>query len=500
MIIMVIISYLAVIGWINFRGDPRYFVTDMYSDIMYAQTAWNEKTVLPQNWIFGNQLYAAATPNIASVFYGITGDPITAMGLASTFMTLVLIVSFGWMLRSMNQSWFSVGVGVISLLTITLFCGNPIKSKSGWQLWFTLCSYYSCYAITAFLCYGCYLRSDCRSSLLMIGLSGMLSFAMGIQSLRQTLIMSIPLAAVECIEIVRRRWMGQKILNRSTATAAILIGSNLLGVVSVKLLSVNSVHIYGDFSFVSLREIPYRIRSGIELAMSLFSSSKQIEVCILFVLTALLIISLVQSIRKDNQKLLAIILHFMSVGTVLAVHIVSTMIIQQRYFFMIVPFAAVMLSVVFENLSVRMQKTGTITLTVLSLVLLLFRGSALVRDYPKTNAYKETSQFLLNNGITTVYSRWNLGQYYAIASDFRLEAGFWGDRKDIFRPVLYLTDTQIYDRKAETVAYLFDRQDEVELAKELSGGILEEFSYIPDLNLWICRADKNLMDGSAAVK
>ena len=46
----------------------------MYSDAQIAKLMWEQKTIFPKNWIFGNQYYVIATPVLAAVMYGICGD------------------------------------------------------------------------------------------------------------------------------------------------------------------------------------------------------------------------------------------------------------------------------------------------------------------------------------------------------------------------------------------------------------------------------------------
>ena len=79
---------------INFQGFPRYCDTDMYSDTLVAKLMWEQKTLFPQNWVFGNQFYVIATPVLCALFYGVTGNLNFSMGLAFTVMGLLILVSF----------------------------------------------------------------------------------------------------------------------------------------------------------------------------------------------------------------------------------------------------------------------------------------------------------------------------------------------------------------------------------------------------------------------
>ena len=153
--------YWGAILHINFAKNPTWYCTDMYSDMLYSVEVWNQKSIFPNGWVFGNQLYVVATPVLAALFYGLTQDPCVAMGIASTLMGLGVVVSFYWMIRPFLMGLDERLMAVVWFMLAILLAGNPVGSTRGWQLFFTMCSYYACYAITVFLAFGCYLRSFC---------------------------------------------------------------------------------------------------------------------------------------------------------------------------------------------------------------------------------------------------------------------------------------------------------------------------------------------------
>ena len=195
-LLSIIVLFFALIVYINFLQNPNFYCTDMYSDMCYSQEVWEHKSIFPEGWVFGNQFYAVATPVVASIFFGITKNHTLAMAITSTLMSLLILLSFAWMIKPMCKKQSSCFAGLVILLALPLFLTNPITKTTGWQLLYTMCSYYACYAITAFLGYGCYLRFHSKISLstkIILIVTLILSLGCGIQSLRQTVIMILPL-------------------------------------------------------------------------------------------------------------------------------------------------------------------------------------------------------------------------------------------------------------------------------------------------------------------
>ena len=67
--ICVIAAFLTVFSTINFIGFAWFCTPDMYSDTYVARLMWQEKTLFPESWVFGNQFYVCVTPVLAACFY-----------------------------------------------------------------------------------------------------------------------------------------------------------------------------------------------------------------------------------------------------------------------------------------------------------------------------------------------------------------------------------------------------------------------------------------------
>ena len=62
LVICCILAYLGVFALINLHTLDRFCNSDVYADMQVAKRMWEQKTLFPDGWIFGNQFYVIATP------------------------------------------------------------------------------------------------------------------------------------------------------------------------------------------------------------------------------------------------------------------------------------------------------------------------------------------------------------------------------------------------------------------------------------------------------
>ena len=84
--------YFISILWINFHAK-QWYSFDIYSDAFLARIMVEQRTLFPDNWVFGNQYYVIATPVLAAIFYALFHDTVLAMSLASSVMTIFILLS-----------------------------------------------------------------------------------------------------------------------------------------------------------------------------------------------------------------------------------------------------------------------------------------------------------------------------------------------------------------------------------------------------------------------
>ena len=98
---VLIAAFFGLVFYVNLSCNPEYYDGDIYNDINFAKEAWKAKSLFPANWVFGNQTYVVATPVLAALIYGIIGNAVTAMAIASCIMTVLTVLTYEWMTRTL---------------------------------------------------------------------------------------------------------------------------------------------------------------------------------------------------------------------------------------------------------------------------------------------------------------------------------------------------------------------------------------------------------------
>ena len=498
---LLLLGYFYFVCVINFSGNPFFYSTDMYTDMVYAQECWEHKSIFPDGWVFGNQLYTVATPVVAALFYGMTGDYCVAMGIAATVMGIGVLLSFGYLLRAVYGSLWQPLLGMVVFVALVLVSGDPVHATAGWQLFFTMCSFYSCYAIAAFLAFGCYLRAERSPSVpfkAMFAFACLLAFGTGVQSLRQTAVMVLPLMAVELFRMACRFVKKEKVLTEGSFAAGLLVAANFAGVLFAGIANIPQVEIFGKIRFAGVSQGFGAWKACLSDAVSLFGTATEQSMESLAGIVLFLLIFVVYKLRSDKKPrgIACLFLLLFGVGAILLVDMFTTMYIRNIYYFLLYPLVAFF--VVF-----LCAHTGKLV-RVLVVILLVINAFSQYRETlaPVTQqaqsrpAYEETVAYLEEQGITTVFSGWNRSEGVAIASKGSIRAAFWDSYRKPFIRVNYLCDPSVFDVEPQRCAYLFFYASEadVAIAKARERGVeLTLLRYIASEGVYIYTADVNLM-------
>lgn len=500
-----LLIYFGAVCVINLSGVPGFYDSDMYTDIRYAMEAWRHRSVFPDGWIFGNQLYAVSTPVLAALIYGMTGVPHLSMGIASTIMTVLVLVSFVWMLRPVVKSCQARMAGSVLFMGIMLLFGDAFCNTGGWQLLFTMCSYYACYAITAFFAYGCYLRSEKLPQIWpVLALAVLLSFGTGIQSLRQTAVMTLPLIAVEILRLLNCLIAGKPVDKKPVVVSGVIVFSNVAGLIVARCLHVERVEITGEMNLVPLSQYAHELYNGIMQAVSLVINHDPLGYMMLGVVAlisgagfACLIWRLLR--QKEQTGVVLVLLMILSVLAVLAVDVMFTMLVRPIYYFMVFPLLAFLAAVSYDHAGKwgrRAVFTFLVVIFSLSCVLELIPVADRICRREEESAY-QISSYLLDHGYTTVYGAWNEGADVAIASDWQISAAFWEDAKEPFFYYKYLCNPEVFRQDAGNCVYLFHGQENAALAMEKAKSVQIEMTlltHFPDKDIWLYTANENIME------
>ena len=231
--------------WANLCNRHAFNI-DMYADAQVAAMMWKQKTLFPQGWVFGNQYYLFATPVLSALIYGLLGESssVLALGLASCVMGALLLCAFVWMLRPFVRRE-SLAAGACAFFGAAILGVSVCRSTSGAQLLYTMASYYACYLIVFERAVGIWLRL--RSGMIVrwptLALALLLCFLLGMQSLRETLVLALPLFIFQLLLFV----FGER-KRAAPAFAAAVLAVNLVGVFCARFIHAKSSPQISGFS------------------------------------------------------------------------------------------------------------------------------------------------------------------------------------------------------------------------------------------------------------
>lgn len=475
----VIIAYFTVFCIINFHGFERFCTGDMYEDTYIAKLFWEQKTVFPDNWVFGNQYYVITTPVLAALFYGLGCTLNTAMAAATTVMTLLILISFYWMLRPFAR-WQECLLGCALMLAVV--AGPYIVDTIEGQIFYLMCSYYAAYLVTLFVVFGAYVRGiqgcSYRAFVPMAIISVVLSFCTGMQSLRQTAIMVLPMGIYELARWIPRipevigtlrtlyiyqntrplkAVMLRKLAReKGTMLALLIFAANLLGYGVVTLMDPRNVTIYGQVQGQTALERQENLQTAVRGLQSV-TGLKYLNTdtwngfvggfCMFLLCVVLVALVLRHRERSRGEGLfLYLDLCVLSLASVFVISVVTDVALRSIYFFVWYPLAAIAVVLVFRLMR-RLEKPVFVgVLTVLMLVNLNVSYGECAKEALSDELPVEarTAQWIVDHGYTVIYGEWNSVTKVAAWTDGAATAGAWAWDDKLFRPLEYINPLDIY--------------------------------------------------------
>ena len=547
----IIIIFFAVFCIINFCGFERFCDSDMYQDIYVSKLIWNSKSIFPPNWTFSNQYFVLAAPNIAAFIYGITGSMNLSMQLATTIYTLLILAAFVYMIKAVSSNKTVILVSIICFMAAVT--GYDIVKTHQGQLYFLMVSYYASYIFTVFLVYGVYLRylfanlsnreanSESglklnKPSVLAYILAMIFTIATGMQSLRQTAIMILPLACVEGIRFF------YKVFSKSytkkdwaiTWKMATLAITNIIAYLMVAVV-IKPSHcvLYGGTGIRSISTWGQGfIKSAGNLAkitgiQSLWGAKNYKQNIVLGLISVIVIcvviytvVSALKTVFKEShiQPIhVLIILFFLGILSIGAMGTLMDIKIRDIYYFMWYPLVATSLTYLLigktktktnaviqnpsddainqNNASDAANKYVELAIVILmSVAFIISYGSSALNALNTTKTQDQlTCQFLEENNIHYLYGHWNTVPEIAVFSDGSITPGGW--YTTIYDPIDYLNPKGIYDDKFNSeAAYLILPEEKSEALKiaENRGITLNQIYSTPAYTIYT--ADGQLME------
>lgn len=423
---VLLLCFVGMVFYINFSINPEYYDGDIYNDINYAKEAWKAKSLFPKDWIFGNQTYVVATPVLAALFYGITGNGFTAMAIASSIMTVLTLLTYDWMTRTLF-SYNERTAGFLFMIGFLLLKAHVATSQQGIQAFFTMASYYACYFINAFIVYGCYVRirqGKFTGKHIIPAIIGVaLSFGTGMQSLRQTAVMALPLVACEVLLIIIYSAKDKRFaISYSTLFSAIVFIANIAGLVAMRFIEINQNSIYGTTAFVSsfkdfFRKLFLNMES-VALTFGLDALELRVRLVASIPFLLIILIGFILCVKdyiknKCNEQGRFVLVMLLTLGcvSVFAAGVLTDVVNRALYYFMIYPLLAVCVSYII----VKFEKKRDVLFAVVAVFaagMIIFRTAGAVEEIKagkdKNSTAHQIANYMLDNGYDTIYSVFGL--------------------------------------------------------------------------------------------
>lgn len=474
--LIAILGFIAVFAIINFKGFVNFCDPDMYEDTLIARLMWEQKTLFPYGYVFGNQLYVIATPVLAALFYGLTGSQNTSMALATSVMTVLILLSFRWMLKPFVKNRLSLLSATLMLMACAF--GNRLIEQDLGQLLFVMCSYYACYVVTMFVVMGDYARAiegtATRPAVFVLSL--FLCFATGMQSMRQTCMMVLPILAFQCLLIVidwvkNRRFVWENVKIPSLRAIAYML-ANLAGILVIKLMDVHQNTIY-ESSGADLGQKISAIYgallgiSGFKWAYSDYPFFTVMAVSEAILLACALAFQ-IKRIKAGGGISALWWLLLISIAAAVSASLVTPLSIRGVYLFTYYPLVAVSALLVMESSPQRARYALALAFCIFAVGNIKHSYFTSVQDSLKEvdNPYSQISDWAVENGYELVYADYsNAAPKIAVNSNGKLISGGW-NREIMFKAQEYLNLQNIYSEEDVERAIFVFQEHELDYAFE----------------------------------
>lgn len=492
---VLLLGFVGMVFYINFSINPEYYDGDIYNDINYAKEAWKAKSLFPKDWIFGNQTYVVATPVLAALFYGITGNGFTAMAIASSIMTVLTLLTYDWMTRTLF-SYNERTAGFLFMIGFLLLKAHVATSQQGIQAFFTMASYYACYFINAFIVYGCYVRirqGKFTGKHIIPAIIGVaLSFGTGMQSLRQTAVMALPLVACEVLLIIIYSAKDKRFaISYSTLFSAIVFIANIAGIVAMRFIEINQNSIYGTTAFVSsfkdfFRKLFLNMES-VALTFGLDALELRVRLVASIPFLLIILIGFILCVKdyiknKCNEQGRFVLVMLLTLGcvSVFAAGVLTDVVNRALYYFMIYPLLAVCVSYII----VKFEKKRDILFSVVAVFtagMIIFRTAGAVEEIKagkdKNSTAHQIANYMLDNGYDTIYSVFGLSgvmdgaENVVVASGDKIHIVQFKnvDSSKPMKPVEYLCVKDGYKQWDNSKSLYLLRDHELPKVKKIAG-------------------------------
>lgn len=328
----------------------------------------------------------------------------------------------------------------------SIFGPYTVFREDGQQLFFAMCSFYACYLICFFTVLGDYARARESGALRLPGLavSLLLCFCTGMQSLRQTCVLILPLLAYEALAALRRLWKRQPVYPKGKRMrlwrTLAYTGANILGLAVIRLLPVKRHEIYSGasiFSGASLGEKFRDVHTAL-ITVTGYEATREGDsrpfFILMFLAMTLLVLTAAALLLRGRRGAKGVGCFWLTalIGclAVIAASFVTSVRLRPIYLFLYYILPALSLVLIAEKARPRLLTGLIAALCILAAANLFFSyrdDLHIVIDKEPTPA-EQIADWALDNGCELVYGSLSMSApSVAVCADGKLIAGCWQD-------------------------------------------------------------------------
>lgn len=200
-----ILIFILLIVYTNLCHYNYKMNADIGSEAVLGELIWESKQLLPDTWYPSTEARVISTPNVAALFYGITGNMNLSMGLACCFMTVLIVC--GILFFCKRVEW----IGIPCILMVFLSLTMP-TDFTFLELVYVFAGYYAIQTAVLFFTLGIYVEAlkggKIKYGWFIAGLAA--SLLLGFQGMRGILVLYGPLFGIEAMRRIYFLYNGQK--------------------------------------------------------------------------------------------------------------------------------------------------------------------------------------------------------------------------------------------------------------------------------------------------
>lgn len=394
---------------------------DVAAEGLLARVIWESKEWLPKEWYWGNELRIISTPNFAALFYGMSKNICLSMGISCIIAGAFVMGGAYYLCQSLD---FSMTQKLLLLFLIMMLPNN----KSMIELLFIYASYYAFHVGTYFITLAIYLKMLKKKKVkkIIIAITCLLHFLIGMQGVRGLLMITGPLMAVEILRRIYLWWISKEWNEGSNFITGFVLILNIVEYIGGKF--PQSV---GHPLSRNIRKAPQKL---FEIVLPNFLNTfewKNITVIEKIALTVGLCLMIYVAInvvmkgigKKEIEKDDWIFMNFfVSLLLTLAALTFTTVESSSRYF-LVVYFAMAM------SLAMLLKKENFILKSSLAFVIIvLFAANSYRIYYPsltdkslENDTYVQMGEYLLEEGYERAYSSFDVSNTMTVFNDGKIQ-------------------------------------------------------------------------------